>query len=138
MSKTLETLIKRAQKDVDALAIEMRRALETRNEILAEMASCEASIEAEASMFDGSPMAGLGFAAFLDRQKLRKVNLDEALKLADQAHLDCQKAINRAFAELKRLEQLLEQHKLRERQENEKREQAAFDERSSQMFGRQG
>ena len=89
-------------------------------------------------MFDGSPMAGLGFAAFLDRQKLRKVNLDEALKLADQAHLDCQKAINRAFAELKRLEQLLEQHKLRERQEIQKREQAAFDERSSQMFGRQG
>lgn len=136
MSKTLETLIKRAQKDVDALAIEMRRALETRNEIIAEMAACEASIEAEAAMFDGSPMAGLGFAAFLDRQKLRKANLEEALRLAEQAHAECQKAINRAFAELKRLEQLLERNRLRERQEAEKREQAAFDERSSQMFGR--
>ena len=136
MSKTLETLIKRAQKDVDALAIEMRRAQETRSEILSEMAACEASIEAEASMFDGSPMAGLGFAAFLDRQKLRKSHLDEALKLADKASADCQQAINRAFAELKKLEQLLERDRLRERQETEKREQAAFDERSSQMFRR--
>ncbi|MAI90516.1 flagellar export protein FliJ [Ponticaulis sp.] len=134
--RTLETLIKRARKDVDALAVEMRRALETRGEIIAEMAACEASIEAEASMFDGTPMAGLGFAAFLDRQKLRKANLDEALKLAEKAHAECQEAMNAAYAELKKLEHLLSMEKTKARVEEEKKEQAVFDERSSQMFGR--
>ncbi|MAP95177.1 MAG: hypothetical protein CMK07_09535 [Ponticaulis sp.] len=138
MSRTLETLIKRVRKDIDELAIEVARAQDARNEILTEKATSAASVEAEAAMFDGSPLSGLGMSAFLQRQAQRQSELDEALGLAETAQKECQAALSGAFTELKRLEHLLAQEKLRERMEREKAEQAAFDERSSQMHARKG
>ena len=44
--------------------------------------------------------------------------------------------MNAAYAELKKLEHLLSMEKTKARVEEEKKEQAVFDERSSQMFGR--
>ena len=70
-------------------------------------------------------------------KKQRSLELEEALDLADQAHTYCKEALSKAFAELKKLEYLLAQEKIKARAEREKTEQAAFDERSSQMFGRQ-
>ena len=95
-----------------------------------------ASLEAEAGQFDGSPITAMGMAAYFDRQKARQAQLTEALEYAERAYGECQKALTGAFAELKRLELLLSKEKLKERMEAEKIEQAAFDERSSQMMGR--
>ena len=134
--KTLETLIKRVKADIDALAIEANRAEEARQAILAEQAMAAASAEAESQAFDGTPFMAVSLAAYLDRQKKRGAELQEALGYAEQASKTCKDALSKAFAELKRLEFLLGQEKLRVRLEAERSEQEAFDERSSQMHAR--
>ncbi|MAK62578.1 MAG: hypothetical protein CMK09_16530 [Ponticaulis sp.] len=134
--RTLETLIKRVKKDIDALSVEAGRAQAAKNDIIAEQAMQAASLEAEAGQFDGSPMTALGMAAYFDRQKARRAQLATALDYAEKAYEECQKALTSAFAELKRLEHLVAQEKLRARHEAEKAEQAAFDERSAQQAGR--
>lgn len=134
--KTLETLIKRVRADIDALAVEAGRAEETRNAILSEQAAGAAATEAEAQAFDGTPFLAISMSAYLDKQKIRQAELAEALELAEKAHKECRDALSKAYAELKRLEFVLGQQKLRERLEAEQIEQNAFDERSSQMHAR--
>lgn len=133
---TLETLIKRVKADIDALAIEANRAEEARQAILTEQATAAAAAEAEAQAFDGTPFLALSLAAYLDRQKIRSAELAEALQYAEEASKVCRDALSKAYAELKRLEYLLGQEKLKARLDAERAEQEAFDERSSQMHAR--
>jgi len=134
--KTLETLVKRVKADIDALSIEVGRAVSARNDILAEKAGCTASTEVESTQFDGSPLSALGLAPYLERQKARQAELDEALSYAERAHEECTKALSEAYAGLKKLEYLLAQQKLKAAKAAEQAEQAGFDERSSQMHAR--
>ena len=134
--RTLETLLKMARRDVEGLSIEVSNAWSTRQQIVQEKQNCDAAIAVESALAGDSPLGAYGFAAFLNRQKLRQAELDEAQELAESAHVEIKKALAEAYTEVKRLEHLLNQEKIRARIEAEKAEQAVFDERSSQMHKR--
>ena len=134
--KTLDVLIKRANRVVEARAADVNRTLNIHNQLLTHRVSLSAAIEGEAAFVDASPLTGLGFAAFLDIQKRRIAEVEIRLASAEEDHQLAQQALNAAYAELKKLEYLRAKTLERERQEELAREQTAFDERSSQMHGR--
>ncbi len=136
MMRTLEVLLKRANQQMDELAGVASETLATRNDVLARRASAEASIEAEAAMIDSSPLSGMGFAEYLDRQKQRLTELDGELTVAEQAHDEAKQALMGAFMEVKKLEALLTRQQAKALHEQQAREQAEADERSSQNYGR--
>lgn len=134
--RTLEVLLKRANQQMEQLAGAASETLAARNDVIARRVAAEASIQAEASMIDSSPLSGVGFAEYLDRQKHRISQLDIELEKAEAEHEEAKSALMTAFAEVKKLETLLAQRQAQARKEELDREQAEFDERSSQLFGR--
>ena len=134
--RTLEVLLKRAKRDMEELAGNANRALAERNRVLTARASCEAATAAEANVIDGSPMSGLGFAAYLDKQKARLAELDKEFVEVEAQHKSAKNALMTAYAEVKKLEALIAQKKLHAVNERNAAEQNAFDERSAQMFRR--
>ena len=134
--RTLEVLLKRANQQMEQLAGAASETLAARNDVIARRVAAEASIQAEASMIDASPLSGVGFAEYLDRQKHRISELDVELEKAEAEHEVAKSALMTAFAEVKKLETLLAQRQAQARKEELDREQSEFDERSSQLFGR--
>lgn len=134
--RTLEVLLKRANQQMEALAGAASETLAVRNDVLSRRAAAEAAIQAEAAMIDASPLSGMGFAEYLDRQKQRIAILDGELKQAEEAHAEAKAALMKAFAEVQKLEALVARQKEDARLEALRREQQEFDERSSQTFGR--
>ncbi|MFC6196674.1 hypothetical protein [Ponticaulis profundi] len=134
--RTLEILLKRANRQMEELAIKANQVVAHRNDLITRRATCEAATTAEAAMIDGSPLASMGFAAYLDLQKQRLRQFDEELQDVEAQHEAAQRELSRAFAEVKKLEMLIARQKEAKRLEDLQTEQSAFDERSSQMFGR--
>lgn len=134
--RTLEVLLKRANQQMEELAGAASETLAARNDVLARRASAEAAIQAEAAMIDASPLSGMGFAEYLDRQKQRLKILDDELTEAEAAHDEAKAALMGAFTEVKKLEALLTRKKEQRNADALHREQAEFDERSAQSYGR--
>lgn len=135
--RTLEILVKRASRQMEELAVTASETLARRNDVLARRAAAEAAIHAEASLIDSSPLSGMGFAEYLDRQKQRIADLDAEYEIAEAEHESAKVALLKIFAERKKLEILLERQNEHIQLERDQTEQAMFDERSAQTFGRQ-
>ncbi len=134
--RTLEVLLKRANRQLEDLSGHANKALVEKNRVQTARATCEAATLTEAALIDGSPLSGLGYAAFLDKQKARLAELDVEQKEADARHQEAKSALMAAYAEVKKLESLLSRKREEERQRRDKAEQDAFDERASQIYGR--
>lgn len=134
--RTLEILVKRASRQMEELAVTASETLARRNDVLARRAAAEAAIHAEASLIDSSPLSGMGFAEYLDRQKQRIADLDAEYEIAEAEHESAKAALLKIFAERKKLEILLERQNEHIQLERDQTEQAMFDERSAQTFGR--
>lgn len=134
--RTLEILVKRATRQMEDLAVAASETLARRNDVLARRAAAEAAIHAEASLIGSSPLSGMGFAEYLDRQKQRITELDAEYEIAEAEHETAKAALVKIFAERKKLEILLERQNERIQLERDQIEQAMFDERSAQTFNR--
>lgn len=132
--KTLKVLLKQAEQARNTASQAAKESLEERNRILAALAASEASKEAEAAFFDGTPNSGLGFAAFLDIQASNRASLEGELEKAEADYAEKQAALTAAFLAQKRFETLISAEKAKAIKAEQVREQASFDEQSVQRF----
>lgn len=93
----------------------------------------EASIEKERALGSNGPEA-FTLGHFLERSKLQREALNEALAAKEEEIDACRDDVNEAFRELKKFEVAQEQEAAREKKAEDKREQDALDEIGTQKF----
>jgi flagellar FliJ protein len=99
-----------------------------------QMAALDEQLEQERIVATQHYDASFGFAAYRKVNRERKANLEVSREEVIDRIAAAQEEVNAAFRELKKYELVLENWEKRERQKQEKREQAELDEAGLQGF----
>lgn len=136
--KSLQTLLKVAQRKLDELGIEAARIEQGIAELEAQEAYIRAREQAELASAARDPM----FASMLPAYRLRvKRQIDEVraqVKTKEDALADVRARLSAAYIEKSKFEQLIEQGRIRDLAERAAREQAQLDEVAINRAGGQG
>ncbi|MEZ6030651.1 MAG: flagellar FliJ family protein [Hyphomonadaceae bacterium] len=136
--KSLHTLLKIAQRKLDELGIEAARAAREVDELQQKIAGIRAREQAEIAAAAANP----DYAATLPAYRLRvRWQVDEigVVVRAKEAELaEIRERLSAAYIEKSKLEQLIEQGRVREETERQAREQAMLDEVAINRAGAQG
>jgi flagellar export protein FliJ len=126
--KSLETLLKVAQRRMDELGVEAIRIGQFIEQLRMQEASILAREETEVQLAASDPSLGALLPAYRARIKAQvgEVRVQIAQKEATLA--DVRGRLNAAYQEKSKFEQLIEQDKLRRSDEHATREQAGLDE----------
>lgn len=126
--KSLQTLLKIAQRKLDELGIEAAKLTQELAELEGRVASIHASEQAEIASAVGDPMFASMLPAYRQRIKLQVAELRARMKVKEDALEDLRSRLSEAYIEKSKFEQLIEQGRIREVAERAAAEQAQLDE----------
>jgi len=126
--KSLETLLKVAQRRMDALGVEATRIAQRIDHTRMQQAAILAREETEVQLAEGDVQLGAPLIAYRRRVKFQLDEIKEAIA-ADEASLaEVRERLAAAYQEKSKFEQLIEREALRLAAERAAKDQAAMDE----------
>lgn len=134
--KSLQTLLKVAQRKLDELAIEAARAGEVVAEHQAKIASLRATEQAEIATAATNPAYAAMLPAYRLRMRWRYDEITQQITAKEAEIAEIRERLSAAYIEKSKFEQLLEQARVREEIERATREQAQLDEVAINRAGR--
>jgi flagellar export protein FliJ len=126
--KSLPTLIKLAQRKIDAIAIEIAQVQGRIDELEMKKTMLYARLEGEKKAVAVDAAYALTMTAYMGQVKLHAEELDTQIAAHEKELEGIRQRLNAAYQERSKLENLDEQYKLKARLEDNQREQAAMDE----------
>ena len=134
--KTLETLRKLAQTQIDDIARVLATLETERRDFLAQLAEMDASREGEAFAAVSDPLMTAYFAAFSTRLKGEKAALSEQMAAVEAQIEETRGLLSAAYQEKSRYQQLVDMRLRAEAEEAARQEQNALDEFATQSQSR--
>jgi hypothetical protein len=138
MSRSLDILLKLAQRRIDALAIEAADAARRMDEVLTSRAAAAAQEEKEAAGAAGDILMLAMLPAYRARMAATMAGLDERRRAEEALQARVRTALAAAYQEKSKLEQLIEMERQRRLVAERAKEQAALDEAALNLSNRSG
>jgi flagellar export protein FliJ len=136
--KSLQTLLKVAQRKLDELGVEAARIGQEVSELEAREASVRAREAAELVNAESNAMFASMLPAYRMRVKTQIAEIRAQASVKEVALKDVRKRLSDAYIEKSKFEQLIEQGRIRETNERAAIEQAQLDEVAINRAGGQG
>lgn len=134
--KGLLTLIKLSKRTLDELRRKMTSLENQKAQLEQAIVNLRKEVEEEMKMAAQRPEMGNFFGGFAKRMRQRELDLRAEISKVEQQILSLSEEITLAFADLKKYEIALENHKAREREKATRRETELMDEIASQQHHR--
>lgn len=126
--KSLETLLKMAQRRMDEVGIEATRAGQKIEQMRMQQAAILAREEAEIQLAGSDIQFGATLAAYRLRVKQQTEEIGRAMLAEETTLAEIRERLSQAYQEKSKLEQLIEREALRRAAERTAKEQAQLDE----------
>ncbi|MDB2414643.1 flagellar FliJ family protein [Rickettsiales bacterium] len=126
--KSLETLIKLHDKELNDLRIELKRCEDNKNELTNYSQKMKEELEAELELVSKDPSLGQTFSSYRKVIDERQNNIEEALIDLDRKISSLNEDIGLLYIEIKKYDLLLQRKKLQEKKKLEKEEEKFIDE----------
>lgn len=134
MIKTLDTLIKLAEADVDERRLELKAIQDKEDHLLAQKKALAEKVENEKAVAADSIEAGFAFTQFAQWAREEQKRLDLQIENIQPELEHARNNLSEAFAEQKKVEITRDRREEEMREEEKAREQAFLDEFTTNQF----
>lgn len=134
LEKSLATLIKLTQQDLDNKRRDLNVFLDKKEALLKKKQDLLAALEIERERAATQADAAYAFTNFLINTRVQVENLDKAVQALEPFIIDLQNQIAEAFGELKKYDILLERKQLEALKEQERKETIRLDDIALQQY----